>query len=82
LSGTSGEKTPVKKAESDTRRRVVLAKHQDIYTAIAASDPMVAKQEMEFHLQEMIDHNLRIMTRAESGFIARELTPEELAYSS
>lgn len=84
VSGTSaGEKQMVKKkAESDARRREVLAKHTDIYTAIAASDPVKAKREMEFHLQELIDHNLLLMTRAESGVLARDLTPEELAYNS
>ncbi len=83
LSGPSmGEMPAVKKAESDARRQDVLAKHGDIYNAIVASDPVVAKREMEFHIQELIDHSLLIMTRAESGYIARELTPEELAYSS
>ena len=83
VSGTMvGGKSSVQKAESDARRRLVLAKHNDIYTAIAASDPVTAKREMEFHLQELIDHNLLLMTQAESGILARDLTPEELAYSS
>lgn len=83
VSGSSaGEKLIVKKADSDARRLVVLAKHSDIYTAIAASDPEKAKREMEFHLQELIDHNLLLMTRAASGVLARDLTPEELAYNS
>ena len=59
-----------------------MEKHNDIYMAIKRSDPAAAKREMEFHLQEMIDHNLRLMSRAENGVVARELTPEELAYSS
>ena len=54
----------------------------DIYNAIAASDPGAAKREMEFHLQELIDHNLLLMTRAASGILARDLTAEELAYNS
>ncbi|HRE83852.1 MAG TPA: GntR family transcriptional regulator [Opitutaceae bacterium] len=82
VSGTSMDKQPVPKVEADARRQSVLEKHQDIYTAIAASDPAAAKREMEFHLQEMIDHSLLLMTRVESGVIARELSPEELAYSS
>lgn len=83
LSGPSaGENAPVKKAETDARRRLVLAKHTDIYKAVAASDPVAAKREMEFHIQELIDHNLRILARAESGYLARELTPEELAYGA
>lgn len=82
VSGTSVDKLIVPKVEADARRQSVLEKHQDIYTAIAASDPGAAKREMEFHLQEMIDHSLLLMTRVESGVIARELSPEELAYSS
>jgi DNA-binding GntR family transcriptional regulator len=77
-----GEKVGVKKSESDARRRQVMAKHTDIFNAIAASDPAAAKREMEFHLQELIDHNLLLMTRAESGAFARALTAEELAYNS
>jgi len=83
LSGPStGDNTPIKKTDIDARRRLVLAKHSDIYKAIAASDPVSAKREMEFHLQELIDHNLRILARAESGHLARDLTSEELAYGA
>ena len=53
-----------------------------IWYELMTPDPAAAKREMEFHLQELIEHNLRLMSRAESGVIARELTPEELAYSS
>ena len=70
----------VKKSEPDARRRAVLAMHENIYAAIAKSDAAGAKREMEFHLQELIDHNLRMMTRVERGASARELTTEELAY--
>ena len=34
------------------------------------------------HLQEMIEHNFRLLSRAEAGVIARELSPEELLYSA
>ena len=78
----NGEAAGVKKAETDKRRRHVMAKHEEIFAAIARLDSVAAKSAMEFHLQEMIDHNLRIMTRTESGVIARELTSEELAYRS
>jgi DNA-binding GntR family transcriptional regulator len=83
VSGSGGgEKSGVKKTESDARRRAVLDKHNDIYTAIARSDAPAAKREMEFHLQELIHHNFLIMSRNEGGVLARELTSEELAYSS
>ena len=75
-------RTAVPKADSNARRMAVLAKHQDIYTAILQSDPVAAKREMEFHLQELIDHNMLLLSRAEDGALARDLTPEELVYSS
>jgi DNA-binding GntR family transcriptional regulator len=82
---TGPAKTPattLSKAESDARRREVLVMHENIYAAIAKSDAAAAKREMEFHLQELIDHNLRLMVRAESGMAVRELTTEELAYGA
>jgi DNA-binding GntR family transcriptional regulator len=72
----------VPKTESDARRRVVLAKHEDIYAAIARSDPVGAKQEMEAHLQEWIDRTMLLLTRAERGALARDLTPDEMLYTS
>lgn len=83
VSGPSGSALPATpKAQSDARRREVLAKHEDIFRAIKAGDAATARHEMEFHLQELIDHNLRMLTRAEAGVLARELTPEELVYSA
>ena len=83
VSGPSlNEQSMPKKADNDARRLAVLAKHDEIYAAIERSDAAAAETAMEFHIQEMIGHNLLMMTRAESGVIARELTPEELAYSS
>ena len=72
----------VPKADFDARRRAIQAKHDEIYAAIASSDATAAKREMERHLQELIDYNLVLLTRAETGHLARELTPEELAYNS
>lgn len=83
VSGPSGSALPATpKAQSDARRREVLAKHEDIFRAIKAGDAATARREMEFHLQELIDHNLRLLSRAEAGALARDLTPEELAYSA
>lgn len=79
---TSPRTGSVPKATSDARRRAVLAKHDDIYQAILKADPVAAKREMEFHIQELIDHNLMVMSRAESGVLARDLTPEEMLYGS
>ncbi len=83
VSGPSGSELPATpKAQSDARRREVLAKHEDIFLAIKRGDAATARREMEFHLQELIDHNLRLMSRAEAGVLARELSPEEMAYSA
>ncbi|MBM3872514.1 MAG: GntR family transcriptional regulator [Verrucomicrobia bacterium] len=70
------------KAEWDARRVAVFAKHEEIYEAIADSDPIAAKREMEFHLQEMIDNHMLLVSRSENVSLARELTAEELVYSS
>ena len=77
---TKTEKSPLRKSDSDARRRAVLTMHENIYSAIAGSDAAAAKREMEFHLQELIDYNLRVMTRVDGGSPASELTSEELAY--
>ncbi len=83
VSGPAGNKIPpVPKTQSDARRKEVLAKHEDIFLAIKRGDAAAAKREMEFHLQELIDHNLRLLSRAEAGVLARELSPEELLYST
>jgi len=73
---------PVAKKDSDARRLTVLAKHDEIYGAIALSDAMGAKRAMESHIQELIDHNMATLAMIQTGVRARDLTPEELAYNS
>lgn len=81
LSGpVKGEQRALRKSEADVRRRNVQEMHENIYAAIERSDATAAKREMEFHLQELIDHNVQLMSRIESSVVARELTAEELAY--
>jgi DNA-binding GntR family transcriptional regulator len=83
ISGPTGANvSTAPKAQTDARRRQIQAKHEDIFEAIKRGDADTAKREMEFHLQEMIDHNFRLLSRAEAGVIARELSPEELLYSA
>jgi DNA-binding FadR family transcriptional regulator len=79
LSNIDGGAGP--KVESDVRRLAVLAKHEDIYRAIAGGNSREAKNEMGYHLQELIDHNLHALARAEAGVLSRDLTAEELLYS-
>jgi len=69
------------KAERDANRRAVLAEHDEIHAAIAGRNAPAAKAAMEWHIQDLINKNLRTMVRAESGLITRELTDDELAYT-
>lgn len=81
LSGPAkGAQHALRKSESDARRRSVQEMHENIFAAIERSDAAAAKREMEFHLQELIDHSVQLMSRIETGVAARELTAEELAY--
>jgi len=82
VSGSAAGKVRRQKADSDARRRAVLEKHGDIHAAIQRSDSGGGETRDGISLQELIDHNFRLMSRTENGIIARELTPEELAYSS
>lgn len=68
--------------QRDERRQAVLVSHQDIFDAIQKKDVGVAKSSMEQHLQEMIDHHVRLMARASGNLPAKELSEEELAYSA
>lgn len=79
LGGDDGPK--VSKADSDANRRAVQASHEEIYEAIARHDPVAAKAAMERHIQDIIDKNLRRF-RAQAGQAVRELTAEDLVYTS
>lgn len=59
--------------ESEARFRAVQLMHDRIYQSIANGDPLASKREMEYHLQELIDNNLGLMTRAENVDLVREL---------
>ncbi|MBL9206182.1 MAG: GntR family transcriptional regulator [Opitutaceae bacterium] len=65
------------KAEHDENRRRVLANHEEIYDAIARRDAPAAREAMERHIQDIIDH--AALTFGGTPAV-RELTPEELAY--
>jgi hypothetical protein len=66
----------------DERRREVLKEHEAIFDAIRRSDARAAKDAMERHIQDIIDNSLRGMARAERGVTARELTEEEMSYTT
>lgn len=75
-------KAVVEKAAQDTHRRAVLKSHEEIFQAIDSGDAAAAKLAMERHIQDIIDKNLRMMTRVVSGVLARELTEDELSYTA
>lgn len=70
------------KREEEALRRNVLASHQEIYRAIAAGDAVAAKKEMESHIQDIIDRNLRSMVRHRPNLVTRELSEAEAAYNA
>ncbi len=78
-----GESNPqLAQAERNTRRRLVLAEHEEIFQAVENSDSVAARAAMERHIQGIIDINLQMLGRATGGFIARTLTEEEMSYSA
>ena len=83
VSGPAGvDEKPDEKVAWDARRKVVLASHEEIYSAIAAGNAIASKQAMDHHIQDLIDTNLRRIEQSERGSVVRELTAEELAYGS
>jgi len=70
------------RAERDARKRSVLASHEEIFDAITRQDAAAAKQAMERHIEDIVDHNLRTMARAVSKAMAKDLTEEELIYTT
>jgi DNA-binding GntR family transcriptional regulator len=70
------------KADDDAHRTEVQASHDAIYAAIEHGDSVAARLEMERHIQDIIDRNIRKMARAEHVATSRELSEEELSYST
>lgn len=70
------------KAATDAHRKETQESHEEIFQAIERGDAPAAKGAMERHIQEIIDSNIRLMAQEESGSNLRELTEEELSYTS
>ncbi len=68
---------PIESIKNDAKK---LSKSEGIPLS-KALDRLAAKNGMGFHLQEMINHSVRVLARAERGMIARELTIEERSYN-
>ncbi|HRI81797.1 MAG TPA: GntR family transcriptional regulator [Opitutaceae bacterium] len=69
------------KATMDANRASVMAEHESIFRAISAGDSAAAKHAMGEHIQSIIDKSVRLMSRAESRVLARELSQEEMLYT-
>jgi DNA-binding GntR family transcriptional regulator len=78
----NSSKAAVDKAEKDAHRKAIQASHDEIYQAIERGDSAAAKSAMERHIQDIIDSNIRLMAREDQVAISRELTEEELSYTT
>ena len=70
------------KPDDLAHRREVLASHEQIYQAIAASEVLKAKKEMEEHIQDIIDRSIHRLARATAEVATRELSEEEAIYNA
>lgn len=66
--------------ERQQRQLAVFAEHEEIYRAISECKTMAAKTAMEKHIQEIVDHSMRAITRSiQTG---KNLSEEELSYTT
>ncbi len=70
------------KAAKDAHRKETQASHDEIFQAIECGNAIAAKGAMERHIQDIIDSNIRLMAWDEGGTNVRELTEEELGYTT
>jgi len=76
------EAEQLSREDRDARRQAVLASHQEIYEAIVRQDAPAAKEAMARHIEDIVDHNLKTMARAANKRIAKELSEDELIYTT
>jgi DNA-binding GntR family transcriptional regulator len=68
------------KKDREDRRLLVLGFHEDILKAIESGDGTKARSAMEFHISELIDHNLKSLDQGGQSSASKSLTDEELIY--
>lgn len=73
---------PFEKSAKDAHRKEVQESHVQIYQAIERGDAAAAKAAMELHIQDIIDRNMKLMARADTASLSRELSEEELSYTA
>lgn len=76
--GSSAAEKPAK----DVHRNEVQASHDEIYQAIERGDALAAASAMRRHIQDIIDVNMRAMAGGKPVAVARELSEEELSYTT
>ncbi|MGH7943850.1 MAG: GntR family transcriptional regulator [Opitutaceae bacterium] len=64
------------------RRNAALACHADIYKAIERSDASGARSAMELHIQGIIDSTMHLVAGSRGNAISKDLTEDELLYST
>lgn len=84
VSGPSpgGMKAGQDKVADNAHRQEVQQGHDAIFTAIEQGDVVEAKLAMERHIQDIIDTNLRKLARVDQMSIGRQLSEEELSYTT
>ena len=64
----------------DGRYQTWMVSHEAIYRAIEQQDPKAAHEEMQSHIQAIIDNRLRLMQSAKKDTGVTSLTEEESIY--
>lgn len=77
-SGSSAAEKPAK----DAHRKEVQVSHDEIFQAIERADALAAGTAMRRHIQDIIDSNMRLMSGSRSVPAYRELSEEELSYTT
>jgi DNA-binding GntR family transcriptional regulator len=70
------------KSFKDVHRKEVQACHDEIFQAIERGDANVAGAAMRRHIQDIIDVSMRHLTGGQFNATSRELSEEELSYST
>jgi len=78
----SGRAIPPADHDLASHRRSVLEGHERIYEAITQRDAVKAEVLMKQHVQEIADRHLQRMLADNAGFVARELSEDELVYGT
>ena len=74
--------TPAEKIAKDAHRKEVQVSHDEIFKAVERGDALAAGTAMRRHIQDIIDTSMRRMAGHQSVATSRELSEEELSYTT